>query len=161
MTPLISGEIGEDLAYYLTESQQTPSAVGLNVLLDKGDKVEVAGGFLLQALPGAKEEEIARFEKRIQEMPAISTLLESDDHIEAFLKAIYGDESYKRLSEEEIRFQCDCSKDRFLNALASLPNSDLEEMKEEDHGAEITCQFCQTTYNFDENDLEELIRDKS
>ena len=161
MTPLISGEIGEDLAYYLTESQQTPSAVGLNVLLDKDDKVEVAGGFLLQVLPGAKEEEIARFEKRIQEMPAISTLLESDDHIEALLKAIYGDESYKRLSEEEIRFQCDCSKDRFMNALASLPSSDLEEMKEEDHGAEITCQFCQTTYNFDENDLEELIRDKS
>ena len=161
MTPLISGEIGEDLAFYLTESQQTPSAVGLNVLLDEEDKVKVAGGFLVQVLPGAKEEEIARFEKRIQEMPAISTLLESEDHIEALLKAIYGDEAYKRLSEEEIRFQCDCSHERFMNALASLPSSDLQEMKEEDHGAEITCQFCQTTYNFDENDLEELIRDKS
>ena len=63
MTPLISGEIGEDLAFYLTESQQTPSAVGLNVLLDEEDKVKVAGGFLVQVLPGAKEEEIARFEK--------------------------------------------------------------------------------------------------
>ena len=94
-------------------------------------------------------------------MPAISTLLESDDHIEALLKAIYGDEPYKRLSEEEIRFQCDCSKERFMSALASLPSSDLQEMKDEDHGAEITCQFCQTTYNFDENDLEELIRGKS
>ncbi|HEW4244427.1 Hsp33 family molecular chaperone HslO [Streptococcus pneumoniae] len=161
ITPLISGEIGEDLAFYLTESQQTPSAVGLNVLLDEEDKVKVAGGFLVQVLPGAKKEEIARFEKRIQEMPAISTLLESDDHIEALLKAIYGDEAYKRLSEEEIRFQCDCSHERFMNALASLPSSDLQEMKEEDHGAEITCQFCQTTYNFDEKDLEELIRDKS
>ena len=143
MTPLISGEIGEDLAFYLTESQQTPSAVGLNVLLDEEDKVKVAGGFLVQVLPGAKEEEIARFEKRIQEMPAISTLLESEDHIEALLKAIYGDEAYKRLSEEEIRFQCDCSHERFMNALSSLPSSDLQEMKEEDHGAEITCQFCQ------------------
>ena len=76
-------------------------------------------------------------------------------------KAIYGDEAYKRLSEEEIRFQCDCSHERFMNVSASLPSSDLQEMKEEDHGAEITCQFCQTTYNFDENDLEELIRDKS
>ena len=73
----------------------------------------------------------------------------------------YGDEPYKRLSEEEIRFQCDCSKERFMNALASLPAKDLQEMKDEDHGAEITCQFCQTTYHFDENDLEELIRDKS
>ena len=125
------------------------------------DKVKVAGGFLLQVLPNAKEEEIARFEKRIQEMPAISTLLESEDHIEALLKAIYGDEPFKRLSEEEIRFQCDCSRERFLNALASLPASDLKEMKDEDHGAEITCQFCQTHYHFDENDLEELIRDKS
>ena len=147
MTPLVTGEIGEDLAFYLTESQQTPSAVGLNVLLDE------------EVLPNAKEEEIARFEKRIQEMPAISTLLESEDHIEALLAAIYGDEPFKRLSEEELRFQCDCSRERFLNALASLPASDLKEMKDEDHGAEITCQFCQT--HFDENDLEELIRDKS
>ena len=161
MTPLVTGEIGEDLAYYLTESQQTPSAVGLNVLLDEEDKVKVAGGFLVQVLPNAKEEEIASFEKRIQEMPAISTLLESEDHIEALLAAIYGDEPFKRLSEEELRFQCDCSRERFLNALASLPASDLKEMKDEDHGAEITCQFCQTHYHFDENDLEELIRDKS
>ena len=161
MTPLVTGEIGEDLTFYLTESQQTPSAVGLNVLLDDEDKVKVAGGFLLQVLPNAKEEEIARFEKRIQEMPAISTLLESEDHIEALLTAIYGDEPFKRLSEEELRFQCDCSRERFLNALASLPASDLKEMKDEDHGAEITCQFCQTHYHFDEKDLEELIRDKS
>ena len=161
MTPLISGEIGEDLAFYLTESQQTPSAVGLNVLLDENDKVKVAGGFLVQVLPGAKETEIARFEKRIQEMPAISKLLESDDHIEALLAAIYGDEPYKRLSEEEIRFQCDCSKERFMNALATLPKADLEEMRDQDQGAEIVCQFCQTAYPFDQNDLEELIRDKS
>ena len=161
MTPLISGEIGEDLAFYLTESQQTPSAVGLNVLLDENDKVKVAGGFLVQVLPGAKEAEIARFEKRIQEMPAISRLLESDNHIEALLAAIYGDEPYKRLSEEEIRFQCDCSKERFMNALATLPKADLEEMRDQDQGAEIVCQFCQTVYHFDQNDLEELIRDKS
>ena len=62
-------------------------------------------------------------------MPAISTLLESDDHIEALLKAIYGDEAYKRLSEEEIRFQCRLYHERFMNALASLPSSDLQEMK--------------------------------
>ena len=161
MTPLVTGEIGEDLAFYLTESQQTPSAVGLNVLLDENDEVKVAGGFLVQVLPDAKEEEIARFEKRIQEMPAISTLLESEDHIESLLKAIYGDDPYKRLLEEELRFQCDCSRERFLNALASLPSSDLQEMKDEDHGAEITCQFCQSHYHFDEKDLEELIRDKS
>lgn len=157
MTPLISGEIGEDFAYFLTDSQQTPSAVGLNVLLDEEDKVKVAGGFLLQVLPGATEAEIARFEKRIQEMPAISSLLASENHIEALLSAIYGDDDFKRLSEEEIGFVCDCSKDRFLDALANLPKADLQEMKEEDKGVDITCQFCQTHYHFDENDLEELI----
>jgi len=139
-TPLISGEIGEDFAYYLTESEQTPSAVGLNVLLDEEDKV-------------------ARYEKRIQEMPAISTLLESDDHIEALLNAIYGDEPFKRLSEEELSFECDCSRERFENALLTLGKDELQAMKDEDHGAEIVCQFCQTKYEFSEADLEELIND--
>ena len=115
----------------------------------------------MQVLPGAKEEESTHLEKRSQEMPAISTLWESESHTEALLAAIYGNEPYKRLSEEGLRFQCDCSKERFLNALSSLPKSDLEEMRDEDHGAEITCQFCQSTYHFDEKDLEELIRDKS
>lgn len=158
-TPLITGEIGEDFAYYLTESEQTPSAVGLNVLLDADDKVQVAGGFLLQVLPGAKEDEIARFEKRLQDMPAISSLLQSDDHIEALLSAIYGDEPFKRLSEESLSFDCDCSKERFENALASLPKGDIEDMIAQDHGAEINCQFCDTTYTFTESDLETILHD--
>lgn len=161
MTPLISGEIGEDLAYYLTESQQTPSAVGLNVLLDEADKVQVAGGFMVQALPDASEEEISRFEKRIQAMPAISSLLASDSHIEALLSAIYGEESYKILSEERLSFHCDCSEERFLDALASLPTSDIEEMIAEEQGCDITCQFCRQHYHFTAENLEELIRDKS
>ncbi len=159
MTPLISGEIGEDFAYFLAESQQTASAVGLNVLLDEEDKVKVAGGFLVQVLPDATEVEIAQFEQRLQNMPAISSLLESDNHIEALLEAIYGEQPFKRLSEDTLSFSCDCSKERFLQALASLPKTDLIEMKEEDKGAAITCQFCQTHYQFDEHDLEELIND--
>lgn len=158
-TPLISGEIGEDFAYYLTESEQTPSAVGLNVLLDENDKVKVAGGFMVQVLPGASEEEIARYEKRLQEMPAISTLLESDNHTQALLDAIYGEDDYKVLSEEEIGFACDCSRERFEGALITLGKAELEAMAKEDHGAEITCQFCGNTYNFTEKDLEELIND--
>ena len=160
-TPLISGEIGEDLAYYLTESQQTPSAVGLNVLLDQEDRVQVAGGFMVQVLPGASEEDISRLEKRIQTMPAISSLLASDGHMEALLAAIYGEEPYKILSEEALSFYCDCSEERFLDALAGLPVSDLEEMRTEDQGCDITCQFCRRHYHFTAEQLEELIRDKS
>lgn len=160
-TPLITGEIGEDLAYYLTESEQTPSAVGLNVLLDQEDKVKGAGGFMLQVLPGASDEEISRYEKRIQEMPAISTLLASENHIDALLAAIYGEEPYKRLAEEQLSFQCDCSRERFESALMSLPKADLLAMLNEDKGAEIVCQFCGTKYQFDQADLEVLINDKA
>ncbi|MDD6385629.1 MAG: Hsp33 family molecular chaperone HslO [Limosilactobacillus mucosae] len=160
-TPLISGEIGEDFAYYLTESEQTPSAVGLNVLLDDKDKVKVAGGFMLQALPGASEADIKRYEERIQNMPAISSLLASDNHVDSLLDAIYGEDDYKRLSEESVRFHCDCSKERFKLALLSLAKDDLMAMKDEDHGAEITCQFCNEHYHFSEKDLEEIINDKA
>lgn len=160
-TPLITGEIGEDFAYYLTESEQTPSAVGLNVLLDEQDQVKVAGGFMLQVLPGASEAEIARFEKRLQTMPAISELLASEDHIDALLSAIYGDDDYKRLSEEAISFTCDCSRERFEGALMTLPTTDLREMAEQDKGAEITCQFCQKTYRFSDTDLERMIDDQA
>ncbi|HFZ8985369.1 TPA: Hsp33 family molecular chaperone HslO [Streptococcus pyogenes] len=160
-TPLITGEIGEDFAYYLTESEQTPSAIGLNVLLDENDKVKVAGGFMVQVLPGASEEEIARYEKRLQEMPAISHLLASKNHVEALLEAIYGDEPYKRLSEEPLSFQCDCSRERFEAALMTLPKADLQAMIDEDKGAEIVCQFCGTKYQFNESDLEAIINDKA
>ncbi|VHD51614.1 Hsp33 family molecular chaperone HslO [Streptococcus pyogenes] len=160
-TPLITGEIGEDFAYYLTESEQTPSAIGLNVLLDENDKVKVAGGFMVQVLPGASEEEIARYEKRLQEMPAISHLLASKNHVEALLEAIYGDEPYKCLSEEPLSFQCDCSRERFEAALMTLPKADLQAMIDEDKGAEIVCQFCGTKYQFNESDLEALINDKA
>ncbi|HEQ4513039.1 Hsp33 family molecular chaperone HslO [Streptococcus pyogenes] len=160
-TPLITGEIGEDFAYYLAESEQTPSAIGLNVLLDENDKVKVAGGFMVQVLPGASEEEIARYEKRLQEMPAISQLLASKNHVDALLDAIYGDESYKRLSEEPLSFQCDCSRERFEAALMTLPKADLQAMIDEDKGAEIVCQFCGTKYQFNESDLEAIINDKA
>lgn len=160
-TPLITGEIGEDFAYYLTESEQTPSVIGLNVLLDENDKVKVAGGFMVQVLPGASEEEIARYEKRLQEMPAISQLLTSENHVDALLEAIYGDEPYKRLSEEPLSFQCDCSRERFEAALMTLPKADLQAMIDEDKGAEIVCQFCGTKYQFNESDLEALINDKA
>ncbi|HEP1441103.1 TPA: Hsp33 family molecular chaperone HslO [Streptococcus pyogenes] len=160
-TPLITGEIGEDFAYYLTESEQTPSAIGLNVLLDENDKVKVAGGFMVQVLPGASEEEIARYEKRLQEMPAISHLLASKNHVDALLEAIYGDEPYKRLFEEPLSFQCDCSRERFEAALITLPKADLQAMIDEDKGAEIVCQFCGTKYQFNESDLEAIINDKA
>ncbi|MFC3932839.1 Hsp33 family molecular chaperone HslO [Streptococcus dentapri] len=160
-TPLVSGEIGEDFTYFLSESEQIPCAVGLNVLLDQDDKVKVAGGFMLQALPEADETEIRRFEKRIQNMPAISTLLEAENPTQALIEAIYAEEAYKILSEEELSFACDCTRERFTEALRTLALEELEAMKEEDQGAEIICQFCGKAYTFNEKDLEEIISDKA
>ena len=157
-TPLISGEIGEDLAYYLTTSEQTPSAIGLNVLLNEDETVKVAGGFLVQVMPDAPDDEIAAFEARIQSMPAISKLLQSYDHSKAILDAIYGQDQYKILSESDLAFHCDCSKSRFSDGIKSLGNTEIEKLITENHGAEIVCQFCETVYNFSENDLKELIK---
>ncbi|WP_172207681.1 Hsp33 family molecular chaperone HslO [Pseudolactococcus hodotermopsidis] len=156
-TPLISGEIGEDLAYYLTTSEQTPSAVGLNVLLNDDETVKVAGGFLVQVMPDAPEDEIAAFEERIQKMPAISTLLRSDDHSKAILDAIYGQDQYKVLEESPLAFHCDCSRERFLTGISSLGRCEVDTLIAENHGAEVICQFCKTVYNFSENDLKDLL----
>ena len=156
-TPLISGEIGEDLAYYLTTSDQTPSAVGLNVLLNEDESVHVAGGFLVQAMPDAPEAEISDFEARIQKMPAISKLLRSHDHSKAILDAIYGQDQYKILEESPLAFHCDCSKERFAASIQGLGKIEVEKLITENHGAEVICQFCETVYNFSENDLKELI----
>ncbi|MGB4793367.1 MAG: Hsp33 family molecular chaperone HslO [Lactococcus chungangensis] len=156
-TPLISGEIGEDLAYYLTTSDQTPSAVGLNVLLNEDESVHVAGGFLVQVMPDAPEAEIADFEARIQKMPAISKLLRSHDHSKAILDAIYGQDQYKILEESPLAFHCDCSKERFAASIQGLGKIEVEKLITENHGAEVICQFCETVYNFSENDLKELI----
>lgn len=156
-TPLISGEIGEDLAYYLTTSDQTPSAVGLNVLLNEDESVHVAGGFLVQVMPDAPEAEISDFEARIQKMPSISKLLRSHDHSKAILDAIYGQDQYKILEESPLAFHCDCSKERFAASIQGLGKIEVEKLITENHGAEVICQFCETVYNFSENDLKELI----
>ena len=156
-TPLISGEIGEDLAYDLTTSDQTPSAVGLNVLLNEDESVHVAGGFLVQVMPDAPEAEISDFEARIQKMPAISKLLRSHDHSKAILDAIYGQDQYKILEESPLAFHCDCSKERFAASIQGLGKIEVEKLITENHGAEVICQFCETVYNFSENDLKELI----
>jgi molecular chaperone Hsp33 len=156
-TPLISGEIGEDLAYYLTTSEQTPSAVGLNVLLNEDETVKVAGGFLVQVMPDAPDAEIAAFEARIQQMPAISKLLRSHDQSKAILDAIYGQDQYKILEESPLAFHCDCSQARFAEGIQSLGNTEVEKLITENHGAEVVCQFCETIYNFSENDLKELL----
>ncbi|WP_285117595.1 Hsp33 family molecular chaperone HslO [Lactococcus petauri] len=157
-TDLITGEIGEDLAWYFLSSEQTPSSVGLNVLLNDGeDSVKIAGGFMLQALPDATDDEITLMEKNIKAMPSISEMLLKEKPLEAMLAALYGELEYTILAESPLAFACDCSKERFAEGLQSLGSQALAEIIEEDHGAEVLCQFCGRKYEFTEKELNDLI----
>lgn len=157
-TDLITGEIGEDLAWYFLSSEQTPSSVGLNVLLNDGeDRVKIAGGFMIQALPDATADEVELMEKNIKAMPSISEMLLAEKPLETLLAAIYGEMEYAVLAESPLSFECDCSKERFAKGIQSLGNKAITEIIEEDHGAEILCQFCGRKYNFTEMELNTLI----
>ena len=157
-TDLITGEIGEDLAWYFLSSEQTPSSVGLNVLLNDGeDSVKIAGGFMLQALPDATDDEITLMEKNIKAMPSISEMLLKEKPLEAMLAALYGELEYTILAESPLAFACDCSKERLAEGLQSLGSQALTEIIEEDHGAEVLCQFCGRKYEFTEKELNDLI----
>ncbi|SJZ48327.1 molecular chaperone Hsp33 [Pilibacter termitis] len=154
--PFVTGEIGEEFTYYLTESEQIPSSVGVSVKLDEEDRVRQAGGFLVQVLPDAKSETIALIERRLQQMPAISEILKNGTP-EDLLNHIFGEGDYKTFDKEEIRFHCDCSKDKFARGLKSIQKSELEEMIAQDHGCEAVCHFCNEKYQFSEEELKELL----
>lgn len=155
--PLVSGELGEDFTYYLANSEQVPSAVGLSVLVDTDDSVKAAGGFMIQVMPGATDETITEIENRIKDIPLVSRLIEEGELPEEILNRLLGEENVKILDKMPVQFKCDCSKEKFSAALISLGTKELQEMIDEDHGAEAVCHFCNNKYQFDENELTELI----
>jgi molecular chaperone Hsp33 len=157
---LVSGELGDDFTYYLAQSEQIPSAVGLSVFVEKDDSIGVAGGFMVQVLPGAKDEQIADLEKSIKELPLVSEMLRDGDTPEDILKKIFAGKELKILDKMPVKYECNCSKERFAKALASVKKSDLEEMIAKDHGAEAVCQFCGKKYEFSEDELKAMLKDQ-
>lgn len=155
--PLVSGELGEDFTYYLAKSEQIPSAVGVSVFVQPNNTVKVAGGFLIQVMPGASDEAIARLEQRIKEMPMVSELLLAGQTPEEILALLFKEERIKIVQKMPVGFKCDCSKDRFAQSLASIQPAALQEMIDEDHGAEAVCHFCGTKYQFSEDDLRAIL----
>ncbi|KRL06246.1 Hsp33 family molecular chaperone HslO [Liquorilactobacillus oeni] len=154
--PLVSGELGEDFAYYLAKSEQIPSAVGLSVFVNKDNTIQTAGGFLIQVMPGASEEILSKIEKTLSKMPSISEMMFKGATPEKILEEICGAENFQLLAREKIKYNCDCSKKRFGYALASIAVKDLDEMIKKNHGAEATCQFCGKKYHFTEEELRNL-----
>lgn len=156
---IVSGEIAEDIAYYLTKSEQIPSAVGLSVFVNPNNTIGEAGGFMLQALPGASDSLITETINRINSLPALSSAFLDGLTPEKLAAMILGDDC-KILEKDEVAFKCDCSKEKYVNILATLKDSQLKAMINEDHGAELTCNFCGNKYQFSEEELKAILSAK-
>ncbi len=156
--PLQTGEIAEDFTYFFAKSEQIPSSVGLGVVVETDNSVKLAGGFILQVMPGCKKEDLDRIEKVIKEMKPISTLLEEGKTPEDIID-ILADGEWQRLLDLDLHFQCDCSKDKFERGLLTLSDEDLQELLE-DEVTETNCQFCQEKYQFTQSDINKLIEEK-
>lgn len=149
--PLVAGDISQDITYYMASSEQVPSAVSLCVNLDEDGKVISAGGFMLQVLPGASEEVISAVENSLQQAEDFAKALAKGISPAEYLKTLVGE--LVILDEMPVEFLCDCSKEKFGQAIIALGEKEITEMIEEDHGAEAVCQFCNNHYHYSEEDL--------
>lgn len=155
--PLISGELGEDFTLYFAESEQSPSAVGLGVLVDTDGTVLHAGGFIVQVLPGLAEDQLVRLERAISAMPQVTALLNQGETPESLLQFLVGEDLTIHQTLEPV-FRCKCSRERFEQALITLGQKELRSLIEEDGQAELHCHFCNEKYLFEAEDLEALYR---
>jgi molecular chaperone Hsp33 len=155
MVQLQSSEIGDDLAAYLAESEQTPSAVGVGVSLDASGNIAVCGGFLVQVLPRADDSEIDAVMERIGRLEQVSALL-AESGTDGLLAALMGDISYNRLETRELFFRCGCSRSKVEQALYSLGSAGIKEILENEGFAEVTCEFCRQSYRFEREELKQI-----
>ncbi|MCX4319096.1 Hsp33 family molecular chaperone HslO [Lachnospiraceae bacterium 38-14] len=153
---LQTGEIGDDLTYYFATSEQIPSSVGLGVLMNKDNTVRAAGGFILQLMPFAKEELIDDIEKKIESLQSVTSLIEKGETPEELLGAVLKGIEFEVTDTLPVEFRCDCSKERILKSLATLPGKDLDDLISGGEGIEVKCQFCNTAYQFETEDLKEI-----
>jgi molecular chaperone Hsp33 len=155
MVLLRTSEIGDDLAYYLTDSEQVPSAVGLSASLDEGGGVSLCGGFLVQALPKADTDEIDAMMARIAELPPLSSLLQ-EGGAAAVMDRLFDGMTYNLLETRDAFFRCGCGRDKVERALLTLGPDEINDLREKEHKADVTCEFCRQRYRFDEAELEAL-----
>ncbi len=154
---LITGEIADDLTYYFAKSEQTPSSVGLGVLVDTNLSIKHSGGFIIQLMPDAPEEIINQLEKKLLTIPYITQMLENSADAEEILKIILGDFNLEILEKTSIDYKCDCNRQRVEQAIISIGKNEISKIIQEDKKAEITCQFCGKVYDFNEEELKSLI----
>jgi molecular chaperone Hsp33 len=156
--PLISGEIGDDVTAYFVQSEQTPTACALGVLVDRDCSVKVAGGYLLQLLPGAPEETIDALERGIQRAGAVTAMLEAGLTPEDILGQVCGDLGVVFMETAEVGYKCYCSRQRVTSALISLGREELTDIMNDGKPFHVDCQFCDTAYSFTPEDISELLK---
>ena len=154
--PVMTGNLGDDFTYYFAKSEQTPSAVGVAVKVDREQQVVRAGGFVLQMMPFAEPAVVDMVEKTVLSIPSVMHLLEEHKTPQKILEQLL-DETIDVLEEKPISFHCDCSRERLLEVLISLGKKELQSMIDDKENAEINCQFCNENYIFPPNELQGLL----
>ena len=155
---LVSGEIGDDVTAYFAQSEQTPTACALGVLVDRDLSVKVAGGYLLQLLPGAPDEVIDKLEAGIKKAGAVTAMLEAGLTPEDILGQVCGDLGVVFMETTEVSYKCYCNRDRVTAALVSLGREELTQIIEEGKAFPVECQFCDQVYTFSPEDLAEILK---
>ena len=156
---LVTGEIAEDLTYYFAQSEQTPSAIGLGVLVETDTSIRRAGGFIIQLLPDATDEMIDKLEKKLATIPYVSDLLDMGQTPEGILEMILGDFDLKIMGTIPTAFYCNCTRERVEKALISIGKEELEKIIREDKKANLHCHFCSKEYDFNEEQLVALLEE--
>lgn len=156
-TELVTGEIAEDLAQYMVESEQIPSAVGLGVLVDTDRTIKAGGGFIVQLMPGAPEELITKLEENIFVMDQLTTVLAEDGVDEAVRQVLKGLD-YETVMRVPVEYRCNCSRERVEQALESCGREELLDMAATGEETEVSCQFCDKIYRFSPSELRELAK---
>ena len=157
--PLISGEIGEDFAYYFAESEQVPTSVSVGVLVGLNGECLAAGGFIIQVMPGCAESTISYLEERLQNVPPVSEMIQEGKNGRDILKVILGDEPFEVLKTAPVRFSCSCTKERFTAGIKSLGYETVKKLQDEDHGLTATCQYCHHEYVYTEDEIKEMLKE--
>jgi molecular chaperone Hsp33 len=155
---LYTSEIGEDLAYYLAQSEQTPSTIGLAVRLDKDKTIAAAGGFLIQSLPPVDERLLLQIETQIAALPPLSKLLLEDQNPSDILSLVFQNIPHRKTDSRPLYYQCSCDLNKMQNALFSLGREAMQDLLEKKEGVQVCCEFCRQSYLFTQTDLEDLLK---
>lgn len=151
--PIVTGEIGDDLAHYLLSSEQIPSAVSLGVFVNSDADVTAAGGFMIQVMPGVDEDVVSQINEAVINTPPITKMLREGCSLEQIISNALGSNDYEILEQRRVSFRCSCSHERALNLISALGLNQIQDMIEKDGKAEMTCHFCSEVYTVSLDEL--------